>query len=153
MSLAILFHFFCAQHVSDINISIIKSLRLCCWITTSVVLFSARCVLEIWCGWFWVVLVLQAEAEDLFIHCYALHNTTFQGNLASAYLRAIIRPPYKNAWNKLYSFHILFIHYVYVTFLPHQLQFYPLCNHNVREWDLLRRLMNDCAVPFTRSYV
>ena len=37
MSLAILFHFLCAQHVSDINISIIRSLRLCCWITTSVV--------------------------------------------------------------------------------------------------------------------
>jgi len=51
MSLAILFHFLCAQHVSDINISIIRSLRLCCLITTSVVLFSVRCVLEIWCGW------------------------------------------------------------------------------------------------------
>ena len=62
MSLAILFHFLCAQHVSDINISIIRSLRLCCWITTSVVLFSVRCVLELWCGWFWVVFVLQAEA-------------------------------------------------------------------------------------------
>ena len=62
MSLAIVFHFLCAQHVSDINISIIRSLRLCCWITTSVVLFSVRCVLVIWCGWFWVVFVLQAEA-------------------------------------------------------------------------------------------
>ena len=30
MSLDILFHFLCAQHVSDINISIIRSLRLCC---------------------------------------------------------------------------------------------------------------------------
>ena len=40
------FHFLCAQHVSDINISIIRSLRLCCWITTSVVLFSVRCVLD-----------------------------------------------------------------------------------------------------------
>jgi len=39
MSLAILFHFLSAQHVSGINISIIRSLRLCCWITTSVVLF------------------------------------------------------------------------------------------------------------------
>ena len=29
MSLAILFHLLCAQHVSDINISIIRSLRLC----------------------------------------------------------------------------------------------------------------------------
>ena len=48
MSLANLFHFLCAQHVSDINISIIRSLRLCCLITTTVVLFSVRCVLEIW---------------------------------------------------------------------------------------------------------
>jgi len=46
MSIAILFHFLCTQHVSDINISIIRSLRLCCWITTSVVLYSVRCVLE-----------------------------------------------------------------------------------------------------------
>ena len=52
MSLAILFHFICAQHVSDINISIIRSLRLCWWITTSAVLFSVRCVLELCCGWF-----------------------------------------------------------------------------------------------------
>ena len=47
MLLAILFHFLCAQHVSDINISIIRSLRLCWRITTSVALFSVRCVLEI----------------------------------------------------------------------------------------------------------
>jgi len=32
MSLAILFYFLCTQRVSDINISIIRSLRLCCWI-------------------------------------------------------------------------------------------------------------------------
>ena len=30
MSLAILFHFVCTQHISDFNISIIRSLRLCC---------------------------------------------------------------------------------------------------------------------------
>ena len=46
-SLATLFHLLCAQHVSDINISILRSLRLCWWITTSVVLFSVRCVLEL----------------------------------------------------------------------------------------------------------
>jgi len=62
MSLAILFQFLCAQHVSDINITTIRSLRLCCWITTSVVLFSVRYVLEIWCGWVGVVSVLQASA-------------------------------------------------------------------------------------------
>ena len=62
MSLAVLFHFLCVQHVSDINISIIRNLRLFWWITTSVVLFSVRCVLDLWCGWFSVVFVLQAEA-------------------------------------------------------------------------------------------
>ena len=64
MSLAILFHFLCTQHVSDINISIIRSLWLCCWITTSVILFSVRCVLENLCGWFWAVPVLQASAYN-----------------------------------------------------------------------------------------
>ena len=70
MSLAILFHFLCTQHVSDINISIIRSLRLCCWITTSVVLFSVRCMLEIWCGWVlsgarFAVWSLQNEHHEL----------------------------------------------------------------------------------------
>ena len=55
MSLAILFHFLCSQHVSDINISIIRSLQLFCWITTLVVLFLVRCVLEFRCGWVGVV--------------------------------------------------------------------------------------------------
>ena len=62
MSLAILFHFLCAQHVSDINMSIIRSLRLFCWITTLVVLFLVRCVLEFQCGW---VEVLQAETCNM----------------------------------------------------------------------------------------
>ena len=47
MSLAILLHLLCAQNISDINISIFRSLRLCWWITTSVVLFSVRCVLDL----------------------------------------------------------------------------------------------------------
>jgi len=68
MSLTILFHFLCAQHVSDINISIIKSSQLFCWITTLVVLFLVRCVLEIRCGWVGVVSVLQAEASACNTH-------------------------------------------------------------------------------------
>jgi len=63
MSLAILFHFLCAQHVSDINISIIRCLRIFCWITTLVVLFLVRCVLEFRCGWVGVVSALQAYQE------------------------------------------------------------------------------------------
>jgi len=65
MSLAILFYFLCTQHISDINMSIIRSLRLCCWITTLVVLFLFRCVLKIWCGWVWVVSVLQPATRIL----------------------------------------------------------------------------------------
>ena len=63
MSLAVLFNFLCAQHVSDINISIIRSLRLYHWIATLVVLFLIRCVLEFQCGWVGVVSVLQAYQE------------------------------------------------------------------------------------------
>ena len=70
MSLAILFHFSCAQHVSDINISIIRSLRLFCWITTLVVLFLVRSVLEFRCDWVGVGSVLQAE------HGYHSNPTT-----------------------------------------------------------------------------
>jgi len=62
MSLAILFHL-CAQHVSDINISIIRSLRLFCLITEFVVLFLVRCVLEFRFGWVGVVSVLQAVLQ------------------------------------------------------------------------------------------
>jgi hypothetical protein len=80
ISLAILFRFLCAQHVSDVNISIIRSLRLCCWITTSVVLFSVCCVLEIWCGWFWVVLLLQADAQ-LFCSCGMCCVIVFSANV------------------------------------------------------------------------
>jgi len=62
MSLAILFHFLCSQHVSDINISIIRSLRLFCWITTLVVLFLVRCVFEFRWVWVGVVSMLQAAS-------------------------------------------------------------------------------------------
>ena len=52
MSLAILFHFLSAQHVSDINISVFRSLRLCWWITKSVVLFCKE-------GWFSISVTLR----------------------------------------------------------------------------------------------
>ena len=64
MSLAILFHLLCAQHVSDINISIFRSLRLCWWITTSVVLFSVLVCWSFCCGCYLVVFVLQALAHN-----------------------------------------------------------------------------------------
>ena len=73
MSLASLFHFLCAQHFSDINISIIRSLQLCCWITTSVVLFSVRCVLEIGvAGFGWCSFCRQSTSQDT--HTWRRYN-------------------------------------------------------------------------------
>jgi len=69
MSLAILFHFLFAQHVSDTNISIIRSLRLFCWVTTLAVFFLVRCVLEFRCVWVGMVSVLQTEAQLCLFGC------------------------------------------------------------------------------------
>jgi len=64
MSLTILFHLLCAQHVSDINISIIRSLRLFCWITILVV-----------CSWFDVCWRFGVEGWSL-QHGYHSNPTT-----------------------------------------------------------------------------
>jgi len=85
MPLAILFHFLCAQHVSDISISIVRNLRLCCWITTSVAVFSVRCVLEILCGWVWVVsentttdVVIQQQSRKLLMMDILMSETCWE---------------------------------------------------------------------------
>ena len=44
MSLAILFHFLCAQHVSDTNISIIRNLRLLLNYPVGCIVLSSLCV-------------------------------------------------------------------------------------------------------------
>ena len=53
MSLAILFHFLCAKHVSDINISIIRSLRLFLlnYDSGHIVLGSVCVGVSVWSGW------------------------------------------------------------------------------------------------------
>jgi len=52
----------CSQHVSDINISITRSLRLFCWITTLVYCSWFDVCWRFVVVWVWVVSVLQAEA-------------------------------------------------------------------------------------------
>jgi len=63
MSLAILFHFLCAQHVSDINISIIRSLRHHLQVTSS---------------WSFILQLLLDESLDTILQrchcCYHLHS-------------------------------------------------------------------------------
>jgi len=76
MSLAILFHLLCAQHVSDINVSFFRSLRLCWWITTSVVLFSVRCVLGFFAaGIWWCSFRRLKPAKRTYHHTYRCDDT------------------------------------------------------------------------------
>ena len=53
MSLVVFISLIFAQHVSNINMSIFRSLRLWWWITTSVILFSIRCVMGFAAGDAW----------------------------------------------------------------------------------------------------
>ena len=92
-----LFHFLCAQHVSDINISIFRSLRQCCWITTSVFLFSVRCVLEIWCDW----ILSSARAAGFSLQ----HGLTSPASLGSLFTRANIGRSGKHVCTPLHSLH------------------------------------------------
>jgi len=109
MSLDILLHFLCAQHVSDINISIIRSLRLFCWITTLVVLFLVRCVLEFRCGWVGVVSVLQASPHRNSNTHRTKNNTTYvviQQNSRKLLKMDILMSEIcwtHNKWNKIAS--------------------------------------------------
>ena len=73
MSLAILFHFLYTRHVSDINIAIIKNLRLCCWITTSVGLFCKvggfSVSVNLWClsisPWRLLSMICRMDVQSL----------------------------------------------------------------------------------------
>jgi len=93
MSLAILFHFLCTQHVSDINISIIRSLRLFCWITTLVVIvLGSMCVgVSVWLGWSGIrVAGFSLHAYWSFhlklVFCMCVHVHTYTHTNIHAYL-------------------------------------------------------------------
>ena len=61
--LLFLFHFLWAQNVSDINISIIRSLRLFCWVTTLIV-----------CSWFDVCWSFGVVGLEWYPCCRLKHN-------------------------------------------------------------------------------
>ena len=62
---------------------IIMNLRLCCWITTLVVLFVFHCVLEVRCGWVWVVPVLQDEVTSCSSSCNTDTTQTQQHQISN----------------------------------------------------------------------
>jgi len=149
MSLAILFHFLFAQHVSDINISIIRSLRLFCWITTLVVLFLIRCVLEFRYGWVGVVSVLQASACNIPNQPHRNSNThRTKNNMINVVIQQSSRKllvmdilmsetcwAYKK-WNKISSdiklvfFLRLFLVYLFLVYLSTPTYFRWICAHH-----------------------
>jgi len=132
MSLAILFHFLCAQHVSDINISAIRSLWLFCWIITLVVLFLVRCVLEFRCGWVGVVSVLQASACNMDINLltpndhYSGHTTPltskrcilyiYSTNIGTEYFKHAIYSPFFPLQNAVCFINLSYLVLVLFTF-------------------------------------
>ena len=92
MSLAILFHFLCAQHVSEINISIIRSLRLCRKLLMMDILISETC----WANKKWnkiasdIKLVFHSSTFTMMhgpinrfsIKCVLIFSTTFVHNIS-----------------------------------------------------------------------
>ena len=142
ISLAILFHFLCTQHVSYINISIIRSLRLFCWITTLVVLFLVRYVLEVRCGWVGVVSVLQASAcnkDTTPTHPHQISSThrtkknttnvVIQQNSRKLLIMDILMSETcwaHKKWNKINKWHQLVYLYSTITILhgPINIRFY-----------------------------
>ena len=72
MSLAIIFSFLCAQPVSDIDISIIRSLRLFCWITPLVVCYGSMCVgVSVLLGWRCICVAGWISLQNKFILWYS----------------------------------------------------------------------------------
>ena len=105
------------------NISIIRSLRLFCWINSLVVLFLVRCVLEFRCGWVGVVSVLQAEACNTDTTPTQPHNTTnvvIQQNSRKLLMMDILMSEtcwVHKKWNKIASDITLVFYFLTITMM------------------------------------
>ena len=87
---------FNAQHVSDVNTSIIRSLRLICWVISWVVLLwfdVCWCYLVVWLGWCGIR--MQAEA----LLCLNLHTDTTLPQPKHNVTPTHIEPEQYNPWN------------------------------------------------------
>ena len=85
---------FNAQHVSDVNTSILRSLRLICWVISWVVLLwydVCWCYVVVWLGWCGVVSLCRLK------HCFSLNmlqhaGVTYNVNkvVIEKYMRAFV---------------------------------------------------------------
>ena len=87
---------FNAQHVSDVNTSILKSLRLMCWVISLVVLLwfdVCWCYVVVWLGWCGIR--MQAQA----LKCFSLHKDTTPPQPNHNVTPTHIEPEQYNPWN------------------------------------------------------
>jgi len=95
-------YLFNAQHVSDVNASILRSLRLICWVISWVVLLwfdVCWCYFVFWLGWCGIR--MQAEA---LLQCFNLHTDTTppqpNHNVKPTHIEAEQHNPWNNSTNK-----------------------------------------------------
>jgi hypothetical protein len=87
---------FNAQHVSDVNTSILRSLRLICWVISWVVLFwydICWCYVVVWLGWCGI----RMQAEAVLQPASRYHNTSPQPNHNVTPTHIV--PEQYNPWN------------------------------------------------------
>jgi len=94
MSLALLFHYLMLKHVLHVNTSILRSLRLICWVISWVVLFwfdVCWCYVVVWLGWCGVVSRCSASACIWIPHHY---------NVTPPHIEPEQYNPWNNSTNK-----------------------------------------------------
>jgi len=87
---------FNAQHVSDVNTSILRSLRLICWVISWVVLFwfdVCWCYVVVWLGWCGIL--TQASACIRIPHHRSQHH-----NVTPTHIVPELYNPWNNSTNK-----------------------------------------------------
>ena len=90
---------FNGQHVSDVNTSIIRSLRLICWVISWVVLISICVGVTLWFGWGGVVSVCRVQLslsswikrDKLDVTCFiiSLFNAQHVSDVNTSILRSL----------------------------------------------------------------
>ena len=74
---------FTAQHVTDVNISILRSLRFICWVISWVVLFwidVCWCYVVVWLGWCGIRMQAEAVLQPASNQSNTTHEITHQIN-------------------------------------------------------------------------
>ena len=83
---------FTAQHVSDVNTSILRSLRLICWVISWVVLLwfdVCWCYVVVWLGWCGIRMQAEALVLDVTSFTISLFNAQHISDVNTSILRSL----------------------------------------------------------------